>query len=425
MPITATLVTMNQPRAVQIVVSGLTAGASYVVQGSTADGTLWPVPGGVGISSGANVNLVDNRAALNVPVIYRVTSGAVTEVATAVVVPYVSAYGLSRIQLLQSLDGRTVVEVEASPEDSDARNLDLKGSVVDVPGRTRPLGRYVRGGDGGGSISGFTVGSDTTKLHSLLVRGRPLVVRTTSFLPGIPAVDLIKPMYASHVLRGIKSVDYDKRFWSIPFILVDDPEPGAVISVWTWDDFDLALANYIGKWDYGFETSEGGAVGWAAASTGTAPTLTQRLSSDSFSGGAHARATATAAAAEIRIAQTTNLKAAAAGQTWTVSEMVRGAAGRTVQARINWSTGATAVGSAVTMDGTWKLVTVTGVAPASTTTIAPGAIMAATGVTVGSTLDLDAVLTRTTAARPTGTFDDLFANSTGDQFDVFSWGQLL
>lgn len=239
--ITASLVPSGDPNPVQLLVSGVPAGVPYTVVG-TAGGTSWPVPGGKGTSVGDAVLLVDNRSAVNTEVVYSVTADGVTSLAAPVTVAYAGR------ALLQSLDGQTsaafVWQSNGLP-----RQYVTRSHTSDVPGRLRPPGRFTTGGAGGGSLSLRTSRENTAQLESMLMSGRPLVLRTDGAVRDLPPVELLLPLEASTVTwdavvaPGMLSTD---RVWALGYILVDDPEPSRVLAAWTGDDFDAAMATRTG-----------------------------------------------------------------------------------------------------------------------------------------------------------------------------------
>ncbi|KZM34550.1 hypothetical protein [Oerskovia enterophila] len=239
--ITASLVPAGSPEPVQVVLAGVPAGTAYTVTGTTGDGSSWPVPGGVGVSSGEQVVLVDNRSALNALVTYQAVVAGVTYIAAPVTVSHARRY------VLQSLDGQIVAdfvwEIDGMPRDLVSNTV-----AFDVPGRRRPPVRYAPGGDGGGSLRIRTNRQNTVRMRDLLRAGRPLVLRTDGAIRDLDAVDLIhvvgKP---SNVLWAGDGGLSTQRVWSLEYVLVDDPEPSAALSAWTWDDFDAAMATRT--WD--------------------------------------------------------------------------------------------------------------------------------------------------------------------------------
>ena len=230
--VTATLVSTSAPQPVQVVISGLTAGASVVLTG-TAGGSSWAVPGGSFVSDGSQAVLIDNRAPLNTPVVYEALVEGGAYVSTPITVPFAGEY------ILQSLDGRTRVEF-VWVDDGVPREFELRGRAFSVPGRRRPPIRYVPGGDGGGSVTVRTETPEATRaLGDLLVAGRPLVLRTDGNVRDLPPVEIILPLNARNALRGGGPVS-KQRLWTISYLLVDDPEPGTPLAAWTWADFDAA-----------------------------------------------------------------------------------------------------------------------------------------------------------------------------------------
>ncbi|WP_182112884.1 hypothetical protein [Actinotalea sp. JY-7876] len=232
------LVSAGDPRPVQIVLSGVPSGAGYKVVGATSDGRTWPVPGGEGTSTGDQVVLVDNRAALNTPVTYSaLVSGLTYMVQLPEPIHHVDGH------VLQSLDGRAVVAFKWD-DDGMPRELSMASVAFPVPGRRRPPGRFVPGGDGGGSMTIKTAPAQTRALTEMLLTGRPLVLRTDGQVRDLDPVEIILPQRVSNALfEGDVEGDgvWSWRTWSIEYLLVDDPEPGTALAAFTWADFDTAM----------------------------------------------------------------------------------------------------------------------------------------------------------------------------------------
>jgi len=232
------LVPSGTPNPVQIVLTGIPNGVAYEVTGTTGDGSSWPVPGGAGVSTGAQVVLVDNRSALNSPVTYTATWGGATYTSAPIAVPYAGR------AVLQSLDGQTTIPF-VWRDNGDPREYVVRSVAFDIPNRARPAIRYATGGDGGGTLQIRTARTASAELVNALRTGRPLVLRTDGAIRDIPAVEIILIRAASNrswgaiTAPGVVSAD---RVWDLPYILVDDPEPGTALAAWSWDDFDAAMA---------------------------------------------------------------------------------------------------------------------------------------------------------------------------------------
>ena len=235
----ASLVDVDDPRPVQIILTGVPSGAHYTVTGTAGDSS-WPVPGGVGVSEGEQVVLVDNRSALNVAVTYTALVEGVTYTAFPV---YVTFAGDS---VLQSLDGRSVVRF-VWEWDGGPRDVVIRAEGYDIPGRARPPGRYAEGGDGGGAFTFMTSPQDSATLHNMARSGRPVVLRTNGMVRDLDAVTLMVLTSASNSLVGEFWGGVAWRRWSLSYLLVNDPEPGRVLAAFTWDDFDEAMKGLT--WD--------------------------------------------------------------------------------------------------------------------------------------------------------------------------------
>lgn len=229
----AVLVAAGDPAPVQIAFRPQ-AGEDYTVFGS-ALGSTWPVPGGVGVGTGDQVVLVDNRGALNVPIVYRVVIAGVPYEAASVTVLLPGVRGV-----LQSLDGRVSVRFKWIPNGLPLEP-EVNAHVSNVPGRPRPPVRYATGGDGGGALVIRTNRDGTAALRQILRAGAPVLLRTDGAMLDLPAVEIIHirsaPSLASWDVLGMPA----DRTHSLTYLLVDDPEPSARLAAYVWDDID-ALA---------------------------------------------------------------------------------------------------------------------------------------------------------------------------------------
>lgn len=234
--ISTSLVATGEPASVQLVIDGVASGSAYTVVGVLGDST-WPVPGGVGVGTGGQIVLLDNRTALGTAFRYRVvTDGQVYE-SGPVTVPSADRY------VIQSLDGDTTVRF-VWQSNGLPREPPVRSATYDVPGRPRPPSRTAPGGDGGGALRIRTSAAGSTAMRTLLRAGRPVVIRTDGAVRDWPAVELLLLQSGPSVLweaydavTGSLSTD---RVWSLSYVLVDDPQPSTVLSAWSWDDFDDA-----------------------------------------------------------------------------------------------------------------------------------------------------------------------------------------
>ena len=235
MTVTAALVGSGVPRDLQVVVGGLAAGQRYLVEGLAA-GTSWTVRGGRGVSTGATLILGDTQTPLNVPVTYRVTVNDVMLWASApVTVAAPEKYAL------QSLDGNKTA-IPRLMSNRLPRSLDVRAASFAIPGRSRPVVRMDTTGDGGGQLLLDTTGTETGDLYDLLAAGRPIVIRTDGDVRDMAPVDVVLITDASSALTDARIQDGNTRRWTLTYLLIDDPDPDAILSLSTWDDFDAVYA---------------------------------------------------------------------------------------------------------------------------------------------------------------------------------------
>lgn len=471
--LTATLVPSGDPNPVQVVLAGVPSGTAYTVTGTALESS-WPVPGGQGVSTGAQVILVDNRSALNAPVTYTATVGGVTYAAAPVTVAFPDRY------VLQSLDGQTAAQF-VWRANGLPREYEFGSHASAVPGRRRPPVRFAPGGDGGGSLSLRADRANTARLEDLLLSGRPLVLRTDGAIRDLPAVDLILPRSAGTVTWDAVTRDGvpDGRVWSISYLLVDDPEPSTVLSAWTWDDFDAAMASRT--WTGATlrqnlltnPSAEVNAAGWSTLVTGSTGALTLSRVSDAqppgggswaFQLNAAALATTTA-----NIAEAHAEAPALPGERHTFQAQVRwvsdaAPAGAVAQLAIEYGTdvgmsGATTVSATVPVSQltyAGRVVTASAVAPAGTTRVRVSVqilggtsagsasvrwdmALVETGTVAGAYFDGSSpdtsgvdhswtgpahASTSTAQTIDPASFDAIFAGTTWDFLDTYSWGQL-
>lgn len=229
------LVGSGVPQDVQIVMPELVAGQSYLVEG-TALGTSWVVRGGRGVSGGGQLVIIDNRAPLNVPVIYRATiNGDTVWESWSITVAFPEKY------VLQSLDGRTSADVLLMASGLP-RRPEPRAASYSIPNRRRPVVRYDVPSDGGGSLIVDTTGEQTEALWSLLSTGRPVVVRTDGAVRDFPPVEVLLITAYPSQLTDAFIQEGDTRRWELEYLFIDEPDIDAILPSSTWDDFDAVNA---------------------------------------------------------------------------------------------------------------------------------------------------------------------------------------
>lgn len=236
--LTVNLIGVQSPKRAQIVVADTPSGDSFSIIG-TADGYTWNVPGAVGTGDGGVFSCVDNRAPLNVPIIYSLVTSAAAFAAAPVTIPGGTC-------VFETLDGSVVVSVVLLDGSLD-RGYDVNQAVFHVPGRARPVVRYTTMGDGGGTIQ-FGASTDLTPTIEGLFRGGASVLMRL----GEKVVDL--PPASVILATGLASKGYSVgyRVWSVPFLIVDDPYLDRILGGFSWDaGFDATLAG--GDWDDRFD----------------------------------------------------------------------------------------------------------------------------------------------------------------------------
>jgi hypothetical protein len=239
--VAASLLTLPAPTSVQVSLTGMTIGQPFSVVGSTASGFTWPVPGGVATATATSAILVDNRAPLNGPVTYQLLYGGVTYTSGSVTVPFT---GWKTV--LQSLDGDLSVPVLVNT--LDERSVGSRVVTFPVAGRRNPPTRFDSMSVETGSFDVVADETTTAALKTLLASGAPMVRRSTPGFLGINPSELIQVNGSvSHRLYAKSDL---MRQWSIPFVVIDDPEPSVTAVAFDWDDFDTIYAAFTwGTWD--------------------------------------------------------------------------------------------------------------------------------------------------------------------------------
>lgn len=413
MPITltATLLSSADPRPVRIALAGTAAGQSYVVRATTADGSSWSVPGGVGVSVGEQVLLTDNRTALNSVITYQAVVDGSTFTAAPITVDS------DAVAVVQTIDGLSVVPVDIASV-TEPRSAGVRASVFEIAGRRDPAARLDVPGSYEYRWMLETEVAESAQLRRILESGRPIVRRMAA---GVRDFD---PVVMGLVLDWSDELLTDGldtwRRWTLTVREISDPQPSTPLTAYTWlDGFDAAMADRV--WSYHSPMSS--ATGWTASGGALSA-----QSSGGYNTPGFLRLSASTANTAASLVQSTTAPSAAtlgeavvAGGVYTVTARVKGTAGRQAAAAIRWSGGTTATGAAVTLTGAWQMVYVTATAPAGTTGMAPGAQMLATGVAAGNLLDVSAPTVSKGATVPVGTFDELFAS--WDAFDAADWVQ--
>ncbi len=229
--VVATLTGPTSPQLVKVVVTGLTVGVEFTVTGASPKAT-WAVRGGTGVADDSQVVLGDIHTPVNTTITYTVEQGGVSATSAGAMVAW------SGSALMQSLDGADVAAVVLRGVD-DPKALGMRAATFAVPGRERSPSRF----DVPLGYSGTLVAQVTnTDLETLLRRGGLVMLRTDEDILDVPGADFYQVMAASSVWEWP-----DKRLWTLPYQLVDDPEPSTRTPISTWAEFDAFWATQT--WD--------------------------------------------------------------------------------------------------------------------------------------------------------------------------------
>jgi len=220
--ITAALVgAATQPRPVQVNVTGLTIGQTYVITAS-ASGWSRTVQGGEGTATATQVLLIDVATPLNAALTYSVVHASATATSSAVTVAYAAGDSL-----LQSLDG-TVVAGFKWMDNEDPREQETRVALYRPAGRERPIMHYDVAGDESGTIVARTGVSDTVALRELVRQGAPVLLRAEVGLRDIDPVEVIGILGAPRKLVGAVG---GRREWDISYALVSDEDSAPLVMV--------------------------------------------------------------------------------------------------------------------------------------------------------------------------------------------------
>lgn len=409
--LTATLLAASEPRPVQVALTGTTAGQEYEVVGTSADGGRWQVPGGVGVSQGSQVLLIDSRSALNTPIVYSAIVDGVTYVAAPVTVAH------DGVAVIQTIDGLTVVDVEIAST-TEPRSASVRSEAFEIAGRPDPATRLETPGSYSYSWEVETNGTRSLTMRAILESGMPIVRR---LVPGMRDLSPVVIGFVTSWKDELITEGGDTwRRWSLGVRELTDPQPSTALIAFVWDDFDESMLDRVWSWHATFPSTSG----WGATN-GTLSNPT----TGGYSTPRHLRAAATASATAVDIfesvfttAATTLGEPVTPGTQVTVTCRIKGTPGRSGIAALKWSTGAVVTGVPVVLTGEWQIVSVTATAPAGATGVAPGARMAASGVVAGNQLDYSAPTISKGSAVPVGTFDELFVS--WDDFDKTDWSTI-
>ena len=220
--ITAALVGADtQPRPVQVNITGLTIGQTYVVTASAA-GWSRIVQGGEGTAVATQLLLIDVATPLNADLTYTVVHASTTASSSAVTVAYAAGDAL-----LQSLDG-TVTAGFKWMDNADPREQDPRVALYHPAGRSRPIMHYDAAGDESGEIVARTEVADGVAMRELVRQGAPVLLRCEVGMRDIDPVEVLGIRSAPRVLIG--SVG-GRREWSLAYTLVSDEDDTPLVMV--------------------------------------------------------------------------------------------------------------------------------------------------------------------------------------------------
>lgn len=225
--ISVSLIGVPPVQSAQIAVTGLVAG-DVVAVWREWDGHSELVRGAYGATSLSTAMVLgDISVPFGIEVTYRAQVGG-EQVTDTITVPEVDGGHV----LSDPLTGEYVL-VRQLVAGGDDRGNEFRGSVLRPAGRDKPVAIYdVRSADAGSWLMQTRTAEATAALKALLAAGGPLVHRPGS--PGLldfPATEVIQPLSVTRSLLGV-----DGRTWSIPYEVVDEPDPDLAVSLSTLQD---------------------------------------------------------------------------------------------------------------------------------------------------------------------------------------------
>ncbi|MCB2413645.1 hypothetical protein LGT39_12400 [Demequina sp. TTPB684] len=231
--VSASELTGGSPPFAQVVVSGMADGDVYTVVGAAGDHE-WPVQGGQGTSDGTQLVLVDSRVPWGGSVVYKVTIGLDVYEAAPFSIEYSGA-----VCVFQSLSGDKIVPVDVATF-TDPKSFRTRRAFFQVTGRRGVVVRHdVTSLPEKPLVVETDTAAGTSALESLLSSGAPIVRRQQIGLRDLAPVEVISVGDFDHELVGAVG---DLRVWSLPHQVIDEPEPGTVLFIFEWDDFDTVYA---------------------------------------------------------------------------------------------------------------------------------------------------------------------------------------
>lgn len=229
--VTATVTGASTPQKVSVVLSGLTIGGAYAVTGVWAGGS-WPVRGGVGVATAAQVVLADVATPVNVPITYQVVATSGSAVSAAVTVTYPGR------GLFASLTGEDSAGFLTMVNDIP-RSVGRRSVVLAVAGRADPVVVTDAALSDSGQLVVQVDPAGDAALRALLADGGVVLSRNNGAVPGLPAAEHLAITEASAAGYGPGATG---RRWTIGYQVVAMPEPTTALALSTWDDFDRVYA---------------------------------------------------------------------------------------------------------------------------------------------------------------------------------------
>jgi hypothetical protein len=242
--ITSQLYGGQTPPAVLVTVTGLSAADLVNVTREPPGSAPRQVRGGLNVvpPPGGTLLLVDVEAELGRPLVYVASYlptglGVPVEVSAA---PLTVPEPADRHHVLSDPFTGEPLLVDVTYDD-DARTQVSRSSLLQAQGQAFPVAiTDVRTADSG-SLSIYTRDrAETLQLVDLLADGRPVVSRHVNDGCDIPAMEILA---VGDATRSRRTRDGDRR-WSLPFQVIDTPDPTLVLSLVTLQD----LADvYVGQ----------------------------------------------------------------------------------------------------------------------------------------------------------------------------------
>lgn len=228
----------DAPRVQVRIPASLVPNGAYAHVVGRADGFEWVPRGGAWEGDGGQRLIADAMAPVNVPIWYELTVGETVRSTERIVRPYQGESLLS-----DAGSGQQRVNVLWTGE--DARELKPRVTEHEIPGRETPVFVYAPTvGAGTMSVNLRTSITQTPLMRALMATPTPVALfhnprhcfQCASGVCDVPLVTVLAVTGVSH--SRASRVDEAERVWQVKGTVSSLPQPGTLLSLSTWDDYD-------------------------------------------------------------------------------------------------------------------------------------------------------------------------------------------